>query len=177
MNTTIKTLAFSVIASFVFMGGCVSKLTSVNFDYPSEAVIATSAQQNVGTQTFGETVVTSDLKKSLEENNTSIDLLDELKLKSAEVTIEDDSMATFDDIENVQLWVSTDGQPEVLIASKNAIPNGLRSVKLDVNNSENLANYIKADKFTYRIKGTNSAAVKAMNLKVHAIWKVQASAK
>jgi hypothetical protein len=177
MNTNIQKLAFSVVAAFVFMGGCVSKLTTVNFDYPSEAVIATDAQQNVGPQTFGETVVTSDLKKSLEDNKTSVDMLDELKLKSAEVSIEDDSLATFDDIENVELWVSTDGQPEVLLASKNPVSNGLHTVALDVNNSEDLAKYIKADKFTYRIKGTNSAALKAMHLKVHAIWKVKASAK
>jgi len=177
MNTTIKTLAFLTISSFVFMGGCLSKLTTVKFDYKTEASIATAAQPVVGTHTFGESVLTSTLKAELEANNTSVDMLDDLKLKSAKVTIEDDSLAKFDNIENIQLWVSADGQPEVLLASKNPIPDGLHSVTLDVNNTENLANYIKATTFTYRIKGTNTAALSPMNLKIEAVWHVNASAK
>lgn len=176
MSTTIKTIAFVVITSFVFMGGCLSKLTSVNFDYPTEGVMITDEQTTAGTHTFGETVVTSDLKKQLENNGTSLDLLDELKLRTAKITIEDDSLGNFDKIDNAELWLSADQQPEVLIASKK-VAKGLHEVSLDVNTNENLANYLKAATFTYRIKGTNNAALPAMKLKVNAVWTVKASSK
>lgn len=176
MSTTIKTIAFLVVTSFVFMGGCLSKLTSVNFDYPTEGVMMTDEQAAAGTYTFGETVVTSDLKKQLEDNGTTLDLLDELKLKTAKINIEDDTIATFDNIDRVELWLAADQNPEVLIASK-AVTKGLHSVSLDVNTNENLANYLKATTFTYRIKGTSNSAIPAMKLKVAAVWTVKASAK
>lgn len=177
MKNTIKTLAFMAIASFVFMGGCLSKYTSVNFDYTTEASIQTSELTTVGSQTFGETVLTSGLKDELEKNNTSLDLLDELKLKSANVTIENDSLANFDNVEMIELWLSSDGMPEVLIASKNPVADGLNSISLDVNSTENLANYIKANAFTYKIKGTNSGPMSAMTLKANVVWEIKASAK
>ncbi|MBL7837441.1 MAG: hypothetical protein JNM67_07995 [Bacteroidetes bacterium] len=165
------------ISSFVFMGGCLSKYTSVNFDYTTEAQIETAAVTSVGTQTFGETVMNSELKAELEKNNTSLDLLDELKLKSATVTITNDSNARFDNVEMIELWLSADGMPEVMIASKNPVPDGLNTINLNVNSSENLANYIKANSFTYRVKGTNSGPLSPMTLKANVIWEIKASAK
>lgn len=165
------------LASFIFMGGCLSKFTSVDFDYTTEALIQTEAFSTTGPQTLGETVLTSGLKDELEKNNTSIDLLDELNLKSATVTIDNDSTANFDNIDLVELYLSADGQPEVLIASKNPVGKGLNTIQLDVNSTENLANYIKANSFTYKIKGTNNAPLTPMTLKASVIWKIKASAK
>lgn len=176
MSTIVKTIAFTVVASFVFMGGCISKLTSVNFDYPTEGVVMTDEQTATGTHTLGETVVTSDLKKQLEDNGTSLDLLDELKLRSAKFTIEDDTLGTFDNIDKIELWLAADQNPEVLIASK-VVTKGLHSLSLDVNTNENLANYLKSATFTYRIKGTNNAPLPAKKLKVEAVWTVKASSK
>ena len=176
MSTTIKTIAFIVVTSFVFMGGCLSKLTSVNFDYPTQGVVMTDDQPMAGPHTLGETVVTSDLKKQLENNGTSLDLLDELKLRTAKITIEDDSLGNFDKIDKAEIWLSADQQPEVLIASK-TVGKGLHEISLDVNTNENLANYLKAATFTYRIKGTNNTALPPMHLKIDAVWIVKASSK
>lgn len=177
MKNTLNTLLITVLSSFVFMGGCLSKYTSVNFDYPTEGSIQTSAITSTGSQTFGETVLTSGLKAELEKNNTSLDLLDELKLKSATITIENDSLANFNNVEMIELYLSADGQPEVLIASKNPVSDGLNTITLDVNSTENLANYIKANSFTYKVKGTNSGPLAAMSLKASVVWTIKASAK
>lgn len=176
MKHTLNTLVILAFSSILFMGGCLSKFTEVNFDYPTEGIIQTEAITTTGTQTFGETVMTSGLKDELEKNNTSLDLLDELKLKSAKVTLEDSTM-NFDNVETVQLWLSADGQPEVLIASKNPVPDGSNSVSLDVNSTENLANYIKANSFTYRVKGSNSGPLSPMTIKANVVWTIKASAK
>lgn len=177
MKNTITSLVFITLSSFMFMGGCLSKITTVNMDYPTEGIIETSALTSTGTQTFGETVLTSGLKAELEKNNTSLDLLDELKLKSATVSIQNDSTQNFDNVDKIELWIAADGQAEVLIASKNPVMDGLNSIVLDVNSSENLANYIKANTFTYRIKGTNSGPLPAMSLKANVVWGIKASAK
>ncbi len=177
MNTTLKTLAFLSIASFVFMGGCLKKLVKVNFDYHTEAEIETDSHMIIGPLTFGESVVTSTLQKELEDNNASLDMLDELKLKSASVSILNDPLANFDNVEKVELWISADGQPEILLASKMPVPDALNSVDLDVNNGDNLANYLRSPTFTYRISGLNTGPLYPMTLKINAVWDVHASGK
>lgn len=177
MKNTLNTLLALAVSSFIFMGGCLSKYTSVNFDYTTEGLVQTNAITTSGTQTFGETVLTSGLKAELEKNNTSLDLLDELTLKSATVSIENDSTANFDNVEMVELYLASDGLADVLIASKNPVSNGVNSVSLDVNSTENLANYLKANSFSYKIKGTSSGPIPAMTLKANVVWKIKASAK
>ena len=175
MNTTIKTLAFATVSSFIFMGGCVSDLTTVTFDHTAEKTIETQAFTTTGTQTFGESILTSSIDAELKSKNTTSDLLDELKLKSARITNED-TLGNFDNIEKIELYIQADGQPEVLMASKN-VPDGVRTVDLDVNSSEDLAKYLKATTFTYRIKGTNSGPIPAMKLKVSGTYAGKASVK
>ncbi len=177
MNTTIKALAFFTVASLVWMGGCLSKLTTVNFDYKTSGSISTGEFSTPGTHTFGETRLTSELDSVLKANGTSLDMLDELKLKSAVITISNPAGGNFDAVDNVELWISADGSPEVRLASKNPVAKGLNSVTLDVNSTDDLAGYLKAHEFTYRIKGTNNAALSAMTLDVQAIWNVKASKK
>ena len=176
MNNTIK--LFSAAFMALSLSSCdLDKFTAVNFDYKTETVIQTNALPVSGTQVFGESVITSTLKDELEKNNTSIDLLDELKLKSIVISHEGDSSANFDNVDNIEFWLAADGNPEVLIASKNPVADGQNSITLDVNNNENLVNYIKATTFTYRIKGTNSAPLPPMNLKANVVFAVKASAK
>ena len=178
LKTTVKTLAIVCIASFVFMGGCLKKLTSVKFNYHSEATFITDSLSTVGNQTFGSSVVTSDLKKEVEDNGSSIDMLDELKLKSAELSFTGpDSAKKFDDVESFELWLSATGLPTIKLASKNPVANGLSTVKLDVSNNDDLVQYIKATTFTYEVKGKNSAALLPVHLKINAEFEAKASAK
>ncbi len=178
MKTIFKQLSVLALTLFISMGGCVQKLTTVNIDYPTEANLTTTNLPNTGNQSFGETVLTSELKSKLEKNNTSLDLLDELKLKSATVLIDSAKAGeNFDKIDNIELLLSADGLPTITIASKNPIAKGSTTVELNVNNSDNLANYIKATTFTYSIKGTNNAPLSPMKLKVKANWNIKASVK
>jgi hypothetical protein len=176
MKTSITILSMMVLSSFVFMGGCLEKLTVVNFDYTTEAVFQTESYDAPGDYNFGETTLTSGLKEELSKNGTNIDNLDELKLRSAEVAIENPDQ-NFDNISKLELYISADGNPEVIIASSNPVPKGANKVSLTVNSNENLMNYIKATTFSYRIAGTSTGKLDPMKLTVKAIWKIKASAK
>ncbi|MES2618570.1 MAG: hypothetical protein V4613_11870 [Bacteroidota bacterium] len=175
MKTAISTLSIAVISAFVFMGGCVQKITTINMNYPTEANVQTQILPTTGNQSFGSVVVTSDLKKELEKNNTSLDLLDELKLKSAVISI--DSTKNFNDVESIEFWLSADGLPTIKVASKNPVADDVMSISLDVSSSEDLSAYIKSTTFNYEIKGTNSAPLPVMDLKIKAVWGIKASAK
>lgn len=179
MKTTISTLAAAVVSAFVFMGGCVQKLTTVNMEYPTEATFQTQILPTTGNQSFGSVVLTSDLKNQLEKNNTSLDLLDELKLKSATISYSEkaDSAKNFNDVDAFEFWLSADGLPTIKVASKNPVPDNSGVVTLDVSSNEDLAAYIKSNTFTYEVKGSNSAPLPVMNLKLKAVWNIKASAK
>jgi hypothetical protein len=176
MKTSITILSMMVLSSFIFMGGCLEKLTTVNFDYTTEAVFNTESHDAPGDYDLGETTLTSGLKEELSKNGTDIDNLDELMLKSAEVVIENPSQ-NFDNISKLELYISADGSPEIIIASSNPVPKGANSVALTVNSTENLMNYIKATTFSYRIAGTTTGKLEPMKLTAKAIWKIKASAK
>lgn len=175
MKTAISTLSIAVISAFVFMGGCVQKITTINMDYPTEATVQTQILPTTGNQSFGSVVMTSELKKELEKKNTSLDLLDELKLKSAVISI--DSSKNFNNVESFEFWLSADGLPTIKVASKNPVPDDVMSVTLDVNNGDDLSAYLKSTTFTYEVKGTNSAPLPVMDLKIKAVWGIKASAK
>lgn len=175
-----KNLLYTFIALFsLFMfNACdTDDLTSVSFDYTTEGVIHTGAFTGTGDRTFGSLVMTSDLKQKLEDNNTSMDLLDELRLKSLVVSHHEDTVATFDNIEKLEMYISTISLNEVFIAGKNPVPDGLNSVNMDVNNTQDLTPFVKSDSFTFTLKGSNSADLPGMNLNIKAVWEVKASAK
>lgn len=151
--------------------------TSVKFDYTTEGSFQTQAFTQTGDHTFGELVLTSGLKKELEDNNTSLDLLDELKLKSLTVSHDGDSSATFNSIEKLDMYLNAAGLSEVFVAGKNPVPDGLNSVDMTVNSDQDLSAYLKAESFTFILKGSNTEPVPAKNLKIKAVWEVKASAK
>lgn len=178
MKTIIKNLSVLALTLFISMGGCVQKLTTVNIDFPTEAVLTTKDLTTTGNQAFGETVLNSELKEKLEKNNTSLDLLDELKLKSATILIDSAKAGeNFDKVDNIEMLLSADGLPTITLASKNPIAKGSTSIELNVNNSDNLANYLKTTTYTYSIKGTNNAPLSPMKLRIKANWNIKASVK
>lgn len=178
MNTSIKILSFMVLSSFIFMGGCLKKLTTANFDYTTQGSFKTENVDQSGEFTLGETTLTSTLKDELSKNNTSLDLIDALTLRSAEITIEEASaVKNFNSIEKAELYISTDDLPEVLLATINPVPQDVQTVSFVVSNSENLMNYLKGTTFTITAKGKTTGPIAPMDLKVKAIWTIKASAK
>src|SRR5688572_27518211 len=105
MKTTMKTIAFLSIAAFIFMGGCLSKLATIPFTFPTETTVRTSSLP-AGTHIYGESKVTASLDSFLQTKGASLEMLDELKLNSAKITIQSPTSANFDAIDNVELWIS-----------------------------------------------------------------------
>ena len=178
MKTKITSLAIAIFSSVLFMGGCLEKITAVDFNYTTSAQLKSDSLKTVGFQSIDTVVLKSDLEKELKDNGTSLDLLDELTLKSA--TIGFSSPVTgdnFDKIDAVELWVYTTTLPPLKLASKNPVGKGLNTVDLDVASTANLEEYLKSESYTIEAKGSNNAPLGPMNLTVTANWNIKASAK
>lgn len=178
MKAKITSLAIAIFSSVLFMGGCLEKITAVDFNYTSTADLKSDSLKTVGYQSIDSVVLKSDLDSLLKKNGTSLDLLDELTLKSA--TIAYTSPVTgdnFDKIDAVELWVFTTTLPPLKLASKTPVGKGLTTVDLDVASSANLEEYLKSETYTLQAKGSNNAPLGPMNLTVKANWNIKASAK
>jgi len=178
MNTTFKILSLMLIVSVVSMGGCLKKLTTANFDHTTTGEITTEEVDKAGEFSIGETTLTSTLKDELNKNNTAANLVDALKLRSAEVSIaENQTLKNFDAIDNAELYISADNQPEVLLASVNPVQKDKSTISFVVSNNTNLMSYLNGNTFTISIKGKTNGPLQVVKLNVKAIWTVTASAK
>lgn len=178
MKTAVYSLMFICVASFLFMGGCLKNIVSVKFDYQSQASFLSDSLTTTGDQVYGSSVIVSDLSAELDKNGATLDMLDDLKLKTATVAFTSpDSIKNFDWVESFELWVSADGKDPLRVASKNPVATGLTSVSLDVNKNENLMNYFKAPSVKYEVRGRNKAPLLPMDLNVTATYEVKASSK
>ncbi|MDI1232751.1 MAG: hypothetical protein PSX81_00560 [bacterium] len=178
MKTKITSLAIAIFSSVLFMGGCLEKITAVNFDYTTTASLKSDSLRTVGTQSIDTVALKSDLESELKKKGTSLDLLDELTLKSATIGFTAPTASdNFDKIDAIELWVFTPTLPPLKLATKNPILKGLNIVSLDVASSTNLEEYLKSETYTLQAIGTNNAPLGPMDLTVSASWTIKASAK
>ena len=178
MKTIFSTLAIAVFASFLFMGGCVKKLTSVNIEYTTDGKITTDSLKTMGYQTIDTMILSSDLDAEMKNNSSALSDIDEIKLKSATVSFTAPLPTdNFDKVDKVELWLTTPSLPSVKLAFKNPVAKGINTCFLDVDNTSDLAAYLKSPSFTFEVKGSNNAPLGPMDLTVEAKWTVKASKK
>ncbi|MCC2548884.1 hypothetical protein LJY25_20715 [Hymenobacter sp. BT175] len=95
--------------------------------------------------------VTTRSSETFRNNNTSAELVKDVSLNKLTLTITSPSTQTFDFLESIELYISTDQSDQILLASLSSIPRGVRSIELNSANAK-LDKYIKASAFTLTTK-------------------------
>lgn len=108
-------------------------------------------------------------------NNTSVDLVEKVILKKLILTITEPASQNFNFLESVYLYISADGLPEILIASKEAVSENINSLPLDVEDKL-LDEYIKKDKFKVKVNVTTDETI-AQDIEIDADMTFQVTAK
>ncbi|EMR02201.1 hypothetical protein [Cesiribacter andamanensis] len=117
---------------------------SVEITIPSQSLIS-----NVPIKIASPEVQTSS-QQAFANNNTQAKYVKEAKLKSLELTISSPQDQTFSFLNEIKIYISASGQPELLLASKENIPASAgRQLSLDVSQA-NLKPYIQGDAYTIR---------------------------
>ncbi|NPA43674.1 MAG: hypothetical protein GXO27_06585 [Chlorobi bacterium] len=148
-----KTLWLLVmIASLV---GCkkLDELTQFEVVYHSEAVIpATIPLQSPVDIPLPP--VTTNTQQTFENHNTHKDLIEEIKLREVDLKITDPVNSDFSFLEDIEIYMSADGLPEIKIAWKYDIPDSVgNELELETTDEE-LKEYLKADSFDLRVRVT-----------------------
>ena len=89
--------------------------------------------------------------KVFKDNGTSTDLIKEVKLKEAKLTVVSPAAQTMDFLKSIELYISAPGQPEIKLAGKDPVPNGTGSTLVLDAPGTALDEYIKAQTIKLRI--------------------------
>lgn len=144
-------LAIILIAS-VALSGCKKDGIEINFkmNYNTNFTIEGGGGLNLPLDFFTPDV-TTDSEAEFEANDTRKDKIKEIKLESLVLDITSPANQNFDFMKDIYLYINADGLDEQRYAFIENIPEGLTSISLNADGID-LAEYIKQDKFSLRVK-------------------------
>jgi len=144
MKNLLLILALSIS---IFSCEKLDKKTQFNIDNNSESVIPSAVGINLPFDLPTPTITTN-IEQEMEENNSRKDLIEYAKLTDLKLSIKSPSTANFDFLNDMDIFIRTDGLPKIKIAQIHNIPeNGLKEISLTVVDNIDIQNYIKADKY------------------------------
>lgn len=102
---------------------------------------------------------TTNTKADYKNEGTSSKLVERVTLTELILHIKSPQSGNFDFLNSIEVYLSSPNNAEVLVASKNNIPEtGLTSLSLDVNSTD-LKNYLQDDSFSLRVKTTTDRTI------------------
>lgn len=152
ISITISTIIALSSATLLFTS-CekVKELTQFSIETNTEITIPATAGINFPIE-FQTPDVQTNSESTFENNDTRTDLIEEVRLDECNLSITSPSTGTFDFLKSVEIYISGDNLPEVLIAEKQDIQNGNGSeMSLDTT-GEDLKEYLKNESYNLRVE-------------------------
>ena len=155
-------IALTTVAAITFFSGCskVKSLANINFDIPyNQQISVPSSGYAYGTPLpaggvllpFPAVPVPTNSKQYIEQYHTSTDKILNVNLKSTSLQIVSPAGQNFDYLDNIEVYVATGSQPEILLASQSNIAKGLTTLDLTTSTNINLKEYFLADTLYFRM--------------------------
>lgn len=129
----------------------VDKLTQFEMDYTSTTTIPATFGINIPIDIWTPSITTNS-ETEFESNNTAKNLIELIVMTKMSMTITSPSDASFDFLKEIEIYISADGIAEKRVAWLDDIPQtGLKIIELETS-SEDLKEFIKADKYKLNTK-------------------------
>lgn len=146
-----KGILFALILVCFSFSACKKKITQFNLDYDAEVVIGSTFGSLV--PFFVQTPETeTNAEYQFEVNDTDSKRVKSIFLKKLDLAIKSPINETFSFLKSIEIYIDSPDQPEVLLASKMEVSNGVgNNLSLDLVNID-FKEYIKDETFTLRLK-------------------------
>ncbi len=143
-------------------------------DYTSKVSYPPSSGINLPFDLFTPEITTNS-QTEFSSRNTNKDLIDKITLKELKMTITSPSDQRFDFLSSVEVYIQATGLGELKIAEIANVPDNIGTV-INLTVAENdIAPYIKKDKFTLRAKTvTDKSTSKQVNVDIYSKLEVKA---
>lgn len=118
--------------------------------------------------------ITTNSSQEFENNDTRSDLVETIKLKKLELTIQSPDDFTFSFLKSLEIYISANGVEEIQIAYKDNIPRDVSSIELETTDND-LSAYIKKDTYELKVKAvTREAFARDVTIKADMEYQVKA---
>lgn len=133
------------------------KLTQFHLEYNSAVTVPANSIVNLPID-LNTPDITTDYQKKFESNNTSKDMVEEIKLDKMNLTVKAPQGGNLDFLKSIEVYISADGMSEIRVASKLEIPDGLTTLDLDYADN-NLKDYVMKESIKLRVKTITDKAI------------------
>jgi len=161
-------ILFVALISLSILSSCnqLDKYTQKDLDYSTEFTIPSPLEENKE-YTIESEKIEPNLDNELKKYSSSIDLIEQLNIKEAILTIKDDDTKTFAFLKNVNLFIKADNVGRKKIASKTIeAGKATGTIEMDIEKKLDLTEYLKQESISIEIVGTtNEAVTKDINIK------------
>jgi hypothetical protein len=166
-----------VLASLVLLvlaAGC--KKLAVNFSvkHQTNFRVETNSPLNLPFESATPDVTTNS-SQDFQNNNTSSNLIKEVKLQELKISITNPTTKTFSFLKSVKLFISLNGTEEMELASLDNISATSQSILLTTTD-QNLVQYLKASKYSIRTQVvTKETITQPVDIRTDLTFRVKAS--
>ncbi|TWI81190.1 hypothetical protein IQ13_2206 [Lacibacter cauensis] len=158
--------------SFVFTG---CKKLGVNFSISNQANFRVESSSPINLPfEMGTPDVTTNSSQQFNNNNTAANLIKEIKLEELKLSITNPASKTFSFLKSVEIYISTNSNNEILLASLSNISSTAQSISLTTT-AQDLSNYVKASSYKLRTSVvTKETVTQAIDIRADIKFKVKA---
>lgn len=131
---------------------CKKNILDIRFkmNYDTELTISSGMGINLPFNIYTPDITTNS-EEQFAANDTRKDKVKEVKLESMQLSITSPSGSNFDFLKSIEFYIKADGLDEVKYAYIDEVPDGKTILNLNTVDV-NLADYLKKDKFSLRVK-------------------------
>lgn len=137
----------------------IGKLKEFDLHYSNEVIIPSASSIVLLPIDIRTPETTTNTEEEYKNEGTTSKLIDRVTLKDLTLTVKAPSNGNFDFLNSIEIYLASPNHTEVLVASKNDIPEaGLTTLSLVVSGGD-LKSYLQDDSFSLRFKITTDRAV------------------
>jgi len=151
------------------------ELTKFDLEFNTTTTIPSTATIGLGFDLLTPPVE-SNTDTEFAGHGTDRDHIEDIKLKTLDLTILSPDGSNFDFLESISLFIKADGLDEIELASRSDIPNGLGTkLSLQTSNSD-LQAYLKSPSFTLRVNTvTDELITEDHDINIYTVFSVNAT--
>ncbi len=170
MKTNIAVVLLLIAAIFT---GC--KKLGVNFTINNQTNFRVESSSPINLPfEMGTPDVTTNSSQQFGNNNTAANLIKEIKLEELKLSITNPSTKTFSFLKSIEIYISTNSNDEILLASLSNISSTAQSINLTTT-TQDLSSYVKASSYKLRTSAvTKETVTQAIDIRADIKFKVKA---
>jgi hypothetical protein len=146
-----RVLLLTSLFALLITVGCKKIDQLLTFYIEDTQNIKVAASFPVGIANLTPVTVPTQSKQTFANNNTRADLVKDVSLNKLTLTIADPNTENFDFLRKIEIYISTNSNDQILLASLSDIPKGVQTITLKPTGAK-LDSYIKADSYTLTTK-------------------------